>query len=161
MRILLLHTSLPSVISKTSFPRHFTEIAALIIADDDFKKTFPRQQHPCNWPQQTQLQWNVKLDYVFDQERPRVLCLSATMTELTETITMGYLGLDPETTTRLSRNPVNKRISLINLPGHFKIGSIVDLLRGGNCPRIIIFETGLRDCGSRYLEFKQANKSFP
>ena len=91
----------------------------------------------------------------FCQNHPRVLCLSATMTEISEQSTMRHLGLDPAATLKLTRNPVNNRISLINIAGRFQIGPVAQYLREGNCPRIIIFENSLVDCGKRYLEFRQ------
>lgn len=88
-----------------------------------------------------------------------VLCLTATLTELNEKETIGDLGLDETELFRISKNPVNNKISLINLSGKLDIAPLISLLAGpkDRCPRIIIFENSLVECGQRYLEFKQVN----
>ena len=93
------------------------------------------------------------------QNRPLVLCLTATLTEMCEKETIWDLGLDPSDMLSISKNPVNRRISLINLPGSLDINPLLSMLEGpeDQCPRVIIFENSLVDCGYRYLEFKQVN----
>ena len=79
------------------------------------------------------------------------------MKESSEEETILDLGLDPTETLRISQNPVNSRISLINIPGKLDIAPLVSLLENEaeECPRVIIFENSLVDCGYRYLEFMQ------
>ncbi|KAL5252834.1 hypothetical protein ACHWQZ_G015565 [Mnemiopsis leidyi] len=92
------------------------------------------------------------------ENRPLVLCLTATLTELNEKETLCDLGLDPTEILSISKNPVNHRISMINLPGCLDIKPLLSMLEWpeDKCPRVIIFENSLVDCGYRYLEFKQA-----
>ena len=91
----------------------------------------------------------------FFQNRPRVLCLTATLTAAAEKTSLRSLGLNAESVHKIVKNPVNKRISFHNRSGCLNIRPIVKRLREGNCPRLIIFEEGLVGCGDRYLEIKE------
>ena len=89
------------------------------------------------------------------QNRPVVLCLTATLTEVAEKLTLRSLGLDPDTVHKIEKNPVSRRISFHNKSGCLDIQPLVEHFCTGECPRVIIFEASLLNCGARYLEFKE------
>ena len=83
--------------------------------------------------------------------------MSATMTEVTETSTIKDLGIDYKNVLKIERNPTNPRISFQNLKGELNFEHVAKLLKekGRQCPRILIFEKSLVDCGLRFLDIKQ------
>ena len=83
--------------------------------------------------------------------------MTATMTEVTETSTIRNLGISSDRLFKIERNPTNPLISYINSTGTLNVRNIADLLRrrGRNCPRILIFENSLVDCGLCFLEMSK------
>ena len=87
-----------------------------------------------------------------------VLCLTATLTEATEKKALKSLGLNPNTVHKIVQKPVSPRISFCNSSGSLQIKPIIQLLCESKCPRMIIFESSLVECGQRYLDFKEVNR---
>ena len=91
------------------------------------------------------------------QVRPAILCMTATITEVTESSTIRNLGISSDRLFKIQRNPTNPNISFINSTGTLNSRMIADLLqnKGKQCPRILIFEKSLVDCGLCFLEIKK------
>ena len=58
----------------------------------------------------------------------------------------------------ISQNPTNKNISLHNCQGELDVGPLVKQLLEETCPRILIFENSLPECGLRYLEITNVSQ---
>ena len=89
------------------------------------------------------------------QNRPRILCMSATMREVTDKCTRQCLGIS--SFLEIKKNPTNPRISFINTKGKLNVENLAQMLKekGRQCPRILIFEKSLVDCGLCYLAIKK------
>ena len=96
----------------------------------------------------------IKKVLIHFQNRPRILCMSATMREVTDSCTRQSLGIS--SFLEIKRNPINPRISFINTKGKLNVNNIAQMLeKGKQCPRILIFEKSLVDCGLLYLAIKK------
>ena len=87
------------------------------------------------------------------QGRPTILCITATLSEDDEIRTMNLLGVTEFK--KITCNPMNPRISFHNSIAPLDLNYVAELLqRRESCPRIIIFEQSLDECGKKYLELE-------
>lgn len=92
------------------------------------------------------------------QVRPVILCLTATLTDSGELGAMRLLGITNPT--RMACNPVNPRISFHNSGAQLDMEFIASLLtRREECPRLILFEDSLKECGKKYRQLQRVRHS--
>ena len=94
------------------------------------------------------------------QSEPTILCMTATLIEAAEKKTLKILGM-VDHVHRVQMSPISPRITLVNSTGKLNFDYVASMVNRykDRCPRILVFEDTLVDCGAHYTEIEHVSLS--